>query len=206
MNKENKIASWLFNPFKYIAGTKALIGGIIAMAIISVFGYLSNTHFDGVLDIHYGCATISTPYIIHAMYQIIGWVSITVVFYITARIATKSDIRFIDIAGTLAFSQIPLIFAALTGFLPGIHLCFDNLDAMNINDMLLMLKDNIGMLIISGTICILFIIWSIILKYKAYSTSANIKGVVGGATFALALIISEVVSKLLMYFILPLFY
>lgn len=206
MNNKNSIVSWLFNPFKYIAGTKALVGGLMAMVIISALGYFSNTHFDGVLDIHYGCADVSTPYIIHALYQIIGWVSITLVFYITARIVTKSDIRFIDIAGTLAFSQIPLIFAALTGFLPNIHLCLDNLDTTSINDILLMLKDNIGMLLISGTICIVFIIWSIILKYKAYSTSANIKGVVGGATFALALIISEIVSKLLMYFILPLFY
>lgn len=195
---KNKISSWLFNPFKYIAGAEALILGVIIMGIISFVGYLGNTHFDGVIDIHYGCNESPNPYIPHLIYQIVNWACMTIVFYVTAKITTKTDFRFIDIAGTLALSQVPLLFAAITGFYPDVHLCLGNLDTTHINTVLEMLKENIVALLIASLICILFTIWSIILRYNAYSVSTNIKGVIGGVSFAIALIVSEILSKVIL--------
>lgn len=147
MKNFKEINTWLFNPFKYIAGSRALIIGIIIIIIISVLGYFTDTHFDGVLDIHYSCADITTPYIVHLCYQLINWGTLTLVFYTTARILSKSNPRFIDIAGTLALSQAPLILAALVGFYPGIHLCFDNIDSATLHDLLSELMNNIAIII-----------------------------------------------------------
>lgn len=206
MKNFKEISTWLFNPFKYIAGSKALIIGLLIILVISFLGYLTNTHFDGVLDIHYGCIDTSTPYIIHLCYQLINWVSIIIVFYLTARIFSKSSFRFIDIAGTLAIAQAPLIFATFVGFYSGIHLCFGDFDVTSLNDLLSVLKDNITIVIVTGITCTLIAIWSIVLKYYAYTISTNIKGVIGGVSFAVALIVSEIVSKTLLFIILPLLY
>lgn len=202
MKNNKSISTWIFKPFKFIAGLKALIIGLAVMTLLSVLGYLSNTHFDGVLDIHYGCPAILTPYINHVLYQLVGWCLSTLVFYITARIVTKSSIRFIDIAGTMALSQAPLIFAALLGFVPSFHICIGDINTTNIGEMMAILRENAVMMTVAGLTAILFAIWSVILKYNAYTVSANIKGIVGGISFAIALIVAEILSKIVLYIIL----
>lgn len=201
--KDNTITSWLFTPFKYIAGLKALIIGLIVMLILSLLGYFSNTNFDGALDIHYGCLDTTTPYIIHMIYQLVGWLSLTVVFYITARIITKSTVRLIDIASTMALSKAPLILAALVGFIPSFHICLGDLDSQNIVAITDLLKNNIIMLSVLGIITIILSIWSILLMYNAYSVSANVKGIAGIASFIIALIIAEILSLVTLYLIIP---
>ena len=202
MKNNNSIAVWLFTPFRFIAGTKALIIGLVVMLLLSILGYLSNTHFDGALDIHYGCLTIDTLYLPHILYQLVGWGLLTLVFYLTARIVTKSSIRLIDIAGTMALSQAPLIFAALLGFIPSFHICIGDINTINMGEMMAVLKENAVMMTVAGLVTMLFAIWSIVLKYNAYSVSANIKGVVGGISFAIALIVAEILSKIVLYIIL----
>lgn len=202
MKNDKKMIQYLFTPFKFIAGTKALIAGLGVMLLLSILGYLSNTHFDGALDIHYGCSTSGSLYLHHAFYQLLDWVLMTLVFYIAARIVAKSSIRLIDIAGTIALSQSPLIFAALLGFIPSFHLCFGDLDTTNIAEVITMLQENIVTLFVAGITTMIFIIWSIILKYNAYSVSANVKGIIGGVSFAIALIIAEILSKIFIYILL----
>ncbi|MBK5722515.1 hypothetical protein JGH11_16700 [Dysgonomonas sp. Marseille-P4677] len=202
MKSNRVLIEWLFTPFKFLAGMKALIIGLIVMVVLSVLGYLSETHFDGALDIHYGCSTVDSVYLTHALYQLLAWGTMTIIFYLTARVVTKTAIRLIDMAGTIALSQLPLIFAALLGFIPSFHLCFGDLDTTNIADVMAMLQDNIVVLIVCSVVTMIFVIWSIVLKYNAYSVSANLKGVAGGVSFTIALIIAEIVSKILIYILL----
>jgi hypothetical protein len=48
------LTQWLFNPFRFIAGFKALLLGLIVIALTSLLASLSDTHFDGTLDVHLG--------------------------------------------------------------------------------------------------------------------------------------------------------
>ena len=205
MKNNSTLITWLFRPFTFIAGAKALVLGIIVLVILSILGYLSNTHFDGILDIHLGEQNTSTPYIIHGFYQLSTWLVLTAVFYITARISSKSETRLIDIAGTMALSQSPLIFASLTGFIPFFHFSLD-INSMTMGAMTDALKDNIIPLMLGAVVFMVFSIWSIILKYNAYSVSANLKGPKAWISFGLALFVCEVVSKILIYLIAPLLY
>ena len=45
---------WLFNPFRFVAGYKALLSGLVIILLSAFVGSLGNTHFDGVLDVHIG--------------------------------------------------------------------------------------------------------------------------------------------------------
>lgn len=173
------------------------------MLIVSVIGYFGNTHFDGALDIHYGCGQNTTPYIVHAFYQFVKWISFIVVFYTAGRIVTKSKIRIIDIAGTTALSQTPFIFAALAGFIPMFHICFGDPDSVNIAAMIAVLKENIVPLFVIAIITIGASIWSILLLYNGYSISVNIKGVVGGISFIIALVAAEIISLIILHYLIP---
>jgi len=199
MKKNNQIITWLFRPFVFIAGSKALVIGLIIMTLISIVGYLGQTHFDGVLDIHIGCLDTPKPYVLHAFYQLSTWIILTIVFYITARIITKSHIRFIDIAGTMAFAQAPLIFAALFGLIPSFHICMGDLHTINLDAMINIMQKNMLMLVIGGIVMAAFGIWTLILRYNAYTISANVKGAPAIISFIVALLISEIISKTFIY-------
>lgn len=201
--KDKATVDWLFRPFRFIAGTKAMILGIITIAVVSVLGYLSTTYFDGIIDIHTGCLDTGYPYIVHAFFQLTTWILLTVVFYITARIVTNTSVRFIDIAGTMALSQAPLLFAALVGFIPALHPCLGDLNTTSLGEMLEVVRLNIIPLLISGVLFFVFSVWSILLKYNAHSVSANVKGAKGIISFIIGLLICEILSKVLIYFIVP---
>ena len=128
----------------------------------------------------------------------------TLVFYIMARIVSKTSVRLIDIAGTMAVSQAPFILVALLGLLPNVHLHIGDPNTANIQEIMQVVKDNIVMITMISIISILVMIWSMALKYNAYSVSANIKGVIGGVSFTIGIIICEILSRLINYLVINL--
>lgn len=204
MKNKPSFSDWLFRPFQYIAGAKALGFGLCIMLLLSIIGYLGNTHFNGTMGMQYAPLSRPTPYIVHAVHQVIALISMTVVFYIAARVTSKSSVRVIDIAGTMSLSQAPHILFGLVGLIPAFHLDFGNIDTANIAQIMATLKENIIMAGVVSIISVIIIVWSVILKYNAYSVSGNIKkGIAGVFTFAIALIVSEIISKTLIYIIVP---
>ncbi len=199
--KNNTLTSWLFTPFKFIAGSKALGIGIVVLALLSILGYLGNVHFGGVIGPSIADSSSESPYILHACYQLSAWISMTLVFYITARLVSKTSVRLIDIAGTMAVSQAPFILVALLGLSPDVHLHIGNPNTVNIPEIMQVVKDNIGMIAMISIVSILIMVWSIALKYNAYSVSANVKGVTGAISFAIGIIICEILSRLINYII-----
>src|SRR5512140_369351 len=102
--------SWLFNPFLFIAGFKALIIGLVIIVAASLLGSLGNIHFDGVLDAHYGPAW---PMWVLIVGGLIDWLSLALVLAIFAVIMWHKTSRFIDIIGTQALARWPSIIVSL---------------------------------------------------------------------------------------------
>lgn len=202
--KNRTLRSWLFTPFKFIAGSKALIIGIIVLAILSIFGYLGNVHFGGIIGPSIADSSSESPYILHACYQLSAWISMTSVFYVTARIVSKTSVRLIDIAGTMAVSQAPFILVALLGLFPDVHLHIGDPNSANIHEIMQVVKENLVMIATISIISILVMVWSIVLKYNAYTVSANIKGITGGISFTVAIILCEILSRLINYIVITL--
>ena len=197
MKTKGSIWSYLFSPFRYIAGKESLLVGIGVLAILFILGYWSNTHFDGVLDVHYACLTTESPISVHALYQLIAWFSLVVVLYPTARVFSSSSVRLIDIAGTMAVARFPLIFAALWGLNPDIHICMEGVNPFDSEAVMAIMGDKIAITMCSALFGLLILVWYIRVLYNAYSVSSNLKGSKGGWTFAIGLIISEILSIVL---------
>lgn len=180
---------WLFHPFTYVAGSRALIIGWAVMILTSVICVYSNVHFDGVLDMHNGAKKF--PLSMYLFEQFIDWVSLVLILFAAGRIFSQSAIRFIDIAGTLALARWPLIFPALIGF--GIHVPATK--NMSIDE--LQKQFTPGMIGLS-LLSIVFMIWMVALLWQAFSVSLNLKGGKAAGIFIGGLILAETISKLIL--------
>lgn len=198
--KNENVTAWLFTPFRFIAGGKSLMIGFCIILLLSIIGYYSNVNFDGVIDIHLGKVT---PYSTHLIHLLSSWLILGVTLFIAALICSKSKFRIIDLAGTLAMSQAPLILAALWGFIPFIQINLGEIGLVNQDGLRLFLKENIGVVLLNSLFFITITIWSLILKYNAYSVSANVKGLVGIVSFSISIIVSELLSILFIHFLMP---
>ena len=167
---------WLFNPFTYVAGWKSLIIGFIFFIITSVVGYFTQIHFDGPISLHQG---LLIPIYIFILESIIAWLSIVIIFYVFGLLLSKSVIRFIDIAGTIALARAPIALTSL-GLLPWFKL-------MNPSSLLFMPFYFLYMLPL---------IWIVILYYNAYRVSCNLKGIRLIISFIAGICIAEIISKI----------
>ena len=67
----------LFNPFVKIAGAPSLFIGLTSMLLAGFVGYLSKTHFDGILNIHAG---IQASWYVHLLGPVLSVLTIGIWF------------------------------------------------------------------------------------------------------------------------------
>lgn len=182
---------WLFNPFIYIAGARALGIGLAAMLLTAVAGYYSNTHFDGVIDVHTG--NTPAPLFVYLLEQLIIWASAVGVFYAASLLFSRSATRFIDIAGTMALARWVALFAAIAGF--GIHV------PKHMNTVADITNAITGSVIALSVLIIIITIWMVALMYNAFTVSANIKGSKAIVVFTGSLIIAETLSHFITFYL-----
>jgi len=190
------LRQWLFNPFKFVAGPKALFLGVVIMLIVSLLGSLSNTHFDGVLDVHTG---LKAPTWLFFAENLINWLCMVLFLVLSALIVSRSNWRFIDIAGTQAMSRWPTLITALVMLPPAVRRFGEYLmsKAGQSTAEVTMNPADAAIFVIATIISLLMIIWMVALMYRAYATSCNVKGAKAIVTFIVSLILAETVSKLL---------
>lgn len=184
---------WLFNPFTYIAGAKALAIGIAIMLISSVIISLNNGHFDGAVDVHFGANTSLLQAISETL---ISWASLVLALYVLSRIVSESSVRFIDVAGTIALGRSPLLIIALFGFIPRPPM--PDMHNPTLTD-LMKVATSPG-IIITGVASLPFIVWFIALLYNGYSVSTNLKGPKAVWSFIGGLVAAEIISKAILHF------
>lgn len=184
---------YLFQPFKYIAGAKALMWGIIVMLLTVFVSYYSHIHFPDIVSVKTGP---SQSFFYYAAQIISNIVIVSGIMYIMALIFSTSSVRMIDLLGTQSLARAPYLFATLTGF-------SDSLDQLGQfliqvatqthTPFVLPLKTitvAIGLLLFT----LLMTIWMIALMYQGYKVSTNIKGSPLVITFIASLLLSSILS------------
>ena len=197
MKTINNYRTWFYNPFEYIAGYKALLIGLVVMIGSTYIGTMNGSHFDGAFDMHIGkVSSVSLMY----LESFISWFVTALIFYITGIIVSGTSVRIIDIFGTMAFARIPLIISVFVGFSPVMH----NLSAMMPTDPQKAMEQLVAILpslLLISIPLFISIIWMITLMVFAFKVSCNLKGGKLAASFTIALIVSEVVTKTLIFVI-----
>ena len=187
------LARWLFNPFVRIGGWASLAAGLAGIVAAGLVAAPAELRFDGLLDMS---PMGNVPTYLPIVEGLINWIVIVAVSALIARFfGGGSKVRLLDIAGTLALARAPLLLAASICTVPWIR---DSLDS----DVILQSRDLIslvpGMLV--GVLAILACFaWSIVLMWKAFSITANMKGLRGAAFYIAALAAGELISKFLVF-------
>lgn len=190
-NSSQNKATWLYNPFQYLGGSKLLWIGLFIIVLHIPLGYFFNVRFDGALDMHVINSIESIWVVVSDV--LIAWLSMCLSMYISALIF-NSPIRLIDIAGATAVARIPLLIAILPAiiFAP---------DIQSIEDLLNLQGTELYLLLAGGLIVLLFLIWFILLLFNAYMINSNLKGWKLWTGFILSIIVAEVISLLALVYV-----
>ncbi len=187
--KSNSFWGLIFNPFTRIAGWQAFAAGLVIAALTGIVGTLSGVMFDGVIDAH---LSLRVDYLTAYICFVFDIVSIVVVMWITALIVSR-DFRFIDILGTMTLARAPMLLVAFAAFFAS---PFSDLDpaAIVANPISLLTPGMIIFMIFS----IACTIWHIALIYNAMKVSCNIGGAKLAVSVVIAVLLAEVLSKVLL--------
>ncbi|MCX7920242.1 MAG: hypothetical protein N3A72_11705 [bacterium] len=194
---DNQVITWLFNPFYYLAGGKALIIGLFVMLITGLIAWLSSSHFDGVLDFHFGSNPV--PIWLHLVEIFTNWLSLGFVLLIVAKVISKTKYRIVDIFGTQALARFPGLIMALIALLPGYQGLIEKLMTVTPMNVLPIITENIrALIILIGIVLVVLVMlmWMIILMYRGFAVSCNVTGGKAIIGFIIALFIAEVISKI----------
>jgi hypothetical protein len=182
---------FMLRPFEKIAGGRALLFGLIGIAISVALNYHSGEHYHGLL--HYGPAPVSALWVYVAECLIV-WLVPALLFYLCGVLLSKSRIRIIDALGTVAFAQLPLLVMNALAFTTPMQ-DISNLDLAHLT--LTELIPYLQPMMWIGLILILVMAWMLIWLYNALKISCNLKGshlIIG---YIATLLISDIITRLL---------
>lgn len=159
----------LFNPFRYLAGTKALILGLIFIVASALMLYSGALIQDSYIHIGMGKAPIWYVLIM----QIVWWLLPALLLYLCGVALSKSKIRLIDMLGTTAFAQLILLLMIAPMLLPAV--------TNSTTELLSALQSGTTPttalpLMIYGIWSIVCLIFFYIWNYNAFAVSCNVKG------------------------------
>lgn len=175
----------LYNPFTYIAGVKSLIGALLAVVATAWVCFITGTHDDGLTNTRFAGDTI---FIYFLLEHVLHWLFCAVMLFCAGIIFSKSSIRFIDVLGTTGLSRIPLFFLPVIRLIPVFRsLVYNSL--------------NLSVLFV---LHVVLVVWVVALTYHAYRVSCNVKQPMLVVSFAGALLLAEIISRLSLYFIVTL--
>jgi hypothetical protein len=183
----------IFNPFKYVAGAKSLIFGILIILITAFIGFLSHTHFPDLISIK---LSSDFPVWYFILQSLSNWFIVSLFLYLSAIAVSASSVRPVDIFGTQALARFPYLFSSFIGF-------SDSMDKfgnyilwtyLEIGEPISLSTSNAVIAVSLVILTVLLTIWLIVLMYNAFKVSANLKGTKSIVLFIIVLIVSTIVT------------
>jgi len=191
---DSRLCQRLFNPFRFVAGYKALLLGLVIILASAFIASLGNTNFDGVLDVHTG---LEAPMWFFFAEGLINWICMAVPLFFFGLIVSRSSFRAIDVLGTQALARGPYLIAAVV-MLPDANRRIGEYLMARLTQAAPTVAINYADALIFAfavIVIIMMAVWMVALMYRAYAVSCNIKGARAIITFIVSLIGAEVLSK-----------
>jgi len=164
----------LFNPFRYIAGTKSLVWGLIFIISEIVLLYGNGYVMDGY--VHIARKPDGVLLWQASLIQIAMWLLPVLLLYGCGAIMSHSKIRIVDILGTTAFAQLLLLPMIVPMLIPPVaDMLNDIADAALDPSSAFENMPGISLLLLgvwSLAWLVLFYVWN----YNAFATSCNVRG------------------------------
>jgi len=195
---ENSLKNILFNPFEIYSEKVLLVVGIFSAAVSIVFSAMFNVRFDGVLDLH----VVSGVSINDSLLDfLLNTLSVFVIFYPISKLINVKT-RAVDIINFYLIAKVPLLVMPLFNINNNIGGVTDKL-LENVGEFSFELFSitDIVVFALFSILSIVFIIWFVSLMYKGFKVATNARGGSGIGYFIFALILAEIISKILLYYL-----
>jgi hypothetical protein len=190
-----------YNPFTRISGYRALFVGLFLILITAIMAHWLNVHFNGNLQV----TILPQRWFMFTLLQhLIPWGMYSLVFFILGFGTSKFNISFVNIAGTFALARIPLLIITLAALFPIRERALESImiklrESAGESAGHQISPDEIVFLIFYGLLILLMLVWLLALKYNAYRISCNLSGNKLILTFIAGVLISEALTRWLMY-------
>jgi hypothetical protein len=184
----------IFNPFEKFRENQLLTVGAVGTVIGSLLGFLFNGRFDGILDLHF---VAEVEWYVPFVDNIINILVASLVFFLLGYLLNKKT-RFVDCLAFSLIARVPLYLLTLFNA-GGTMFSVGDKVAKNIgtNPLEILEKSEIIIMSVFGIMSILIMVWHIALLYNGFRVSTNGKGVKAVLLFIVAIIVAEIVSKVI---------
>ena len=189
----------LFQAFNFYSEKRLLTIGLLGTIAASLIGFVLHARFDGILDVHFvESIKIYEP----LLDNLINIFSLTLFLFIAGKIVNPKT-RLIDILNASLIARLPyylISLANINGYMADLSkrmlgLATQQPEALQINPL------DITAILIFAFASLLLLIYYLYLLYKGYQVATNAKGALPIGLFIIAVILAEVISKLIIYFI-----
>lgn len=192
--------TWLVKPFDRIAGWPVLGAGLAALAATALFGWRFGVHTDGVLDLHYG------PYLplwIFGAQGVANWLCMVLFLLPFGWWLSREPFRITDHLGTQAFARWPYLPTVLIMGIPAYRatveaLTMDLMTATQAAPDAAFIRDALIVTVLAIP-PMAFGVWMGWLMYHGYSHVFRLNWKRAVWSFLIALIAAEIVSKLMIW-------
>jgi hypothetical protein len=193
--------TWLFRPFTRIAGGPALTAGLVVVIITAGLATAGGMVTDGVLDLHFAEGIAFWQ---NLAMGLLNWLILAGVLLIIGRMVSKTRFRVIDLFGTQALARWPLLLGVAYMSIPWVNRTIEELtinmlaamptDPSKVMSSTAYLADAMWLTLLAIP-SLLGLAWMIWLMFHGYALTCNLKGQRAFFSFVGALIIAEILSK-----------
>lgn len=176
----------LINPFRYLPLCQALCWGIVALILMSVFCWQVGLRMSSITQINYAGGSLMSA----TLQQLIAWLLFAVALYAVGAVASKSKVRFWDVAAFNLFARIPFDLSLLMFAIPSVR----SVTGLITDGSFETAMQYMNLLMVVGLVSMLFSIWYFFWSYKAFAEATNIKNGRGVAIFVLTFVVAYLVS------------
>lgn len=185
-----------YNPFEKYSTEKLVPFGIL-FTIIGVFlAYNFNAIFDGVLDLHFSNSS--------NIYQILTFIIVDIAILANVLVIFGKYInpktRMIDIYATVLIAKIPAyLFTIMNTNSFSYNLGIKLKQFIATRNFQIITTIDIGFIILQTVASMFMLFWTISLLYNGFKTATNTKETKDKLLFVAAIILAEIISKIIIY-------
>lgn len=205
MNNENSsevvlkkgISSMLFNPFEIYSERVLLVVGVLSGLLGVVFSAMFDVRFDGVLDLHLVSGVGISAALLDFLFNML---SVFVIFYPISKLINVKT-RAIDVVNFYLIAKVPLLVLPLFNINNIVGDITDKMvENIGVAALEMLSVSDIVIFSLFSILSIVFIVWFISLMYRGFKVATNARGGSGVGYFIFALILAEIISKILLYY------
>ncbi|MBU0713626.1 hypothetical protein KKA87_17125 [bacterium] len=191
----SKYSKILFNPFTVFSRNQTLIIGLIIIFIAGFINSFTNTHFDGIFDIHTGK---SSAFVVFITEGYINLILLTGLLFLIGKLFTKQDANIIDLLSQQAIARWPLLLSSIITISKPYQRFSRMRSLRELHDFGIFKFNSFDDIVVSLSIIVLLIItiWTVALMYKSFHQTYKVERIKSVLLFTLGILLAEILSKL----------